>query len=73
MASGLVERRAHAEHRRALQSYLTEDGQRLLRVCRLRVSAVEERMVFDPSKEERLRLIRALRGYADALGRKGSG
>jgi DNA-binding MarR family transcriptional regulator len=71
-ASGMVERRAHAEHGRVFQSYLTEEGQRLLRVCHRRVFAVEEQMVSALSDAERLRLIRALRGCAEALGRNDS-
>jgi len=60
-ASGMVERRAHAEHGRVFQ-----------RLCHRRVFAVEEQMVSALSDAERLRLIRALRGCAEALGRNDS-
>lgn len=67
MAGGLVERRAHAEHGRVLQSYLTGEGERLLRLCHWRVSKVEERMVAGVSERERQRLLEALRACVEAL------
>jgi DNA-binding MarR family transcriptional regulator len=64
---GLAERRAHPEHGRVLQTYLTEEGERLLESCHRRIAIEEERMVWALSEEDRLRLLEALRGCAEAL------
>lgn len=66
-AAGLVERRAHPEHGRVLQAYLTEEGERLRRECAGRVDAVEERMVSGLSEDERSNLLGLLRRCSAAL------
>lgn len=66
-ASGLVERRAHPEHGRVLQAYLTEEGEKLRRACAERVDAIEERMVSGLSEGERTELLEALRRCAGGL------
>jgi DNA-binding MarR family transcriptional regulator len=66
-AAGLVERRAHPEHGRVLQAYLTEEGERLRRECAGRVDAVEERMVSGLSEDERKDLLGLLRRCSAAL------
>jgi len=66
-AAGLVERRAHPEHGRVLQAYLTEEGERLRRECAGRVDAVEERMVSRLSENERSNLLGLLRRCSAAL------
>lgn len=66
-ASGLVERRAHPEHGRVLQAYLTGEGEKLRRACAERVDAIEERMVSGLSEAERLGLLEALRRCAGEL------
>lgn len=70
-AAGLVERRAHPEHGRVLQAYLTEEGEGLLWECAKRVDAIEERMVSGLSEDERQELLALLRGCSAALRRKG--
>ena len=65
--AGLLERRAHPEHGRVLQAYLTGDGERLLSRAHALVEAVEGRMLGDLTQGERERLLGALRGCADAL------
>jgi DNA-binding MarR family transcriptional regulator len=72
-AAGLVERRAHPEHGRVLQAYLTEEGDRLRRECSERVDAIEERMVSGLSEDERSNLIGLLRRCSAALRQDGSG
>jgi DNA-binding MarR family transcriptional regulator len=66
-ALGLVERREHPEHGRVLQTYLTQDGERLRSECDRLVVTVEARMVSELSEEEKRRLLEALRGCAEAL------
>ncbi len=66
-AAGLVERRAHPEHGRVLQAYLTEEGENLRKECARRVDALEERMVSGLSEDERLTLLESLRGCSEAL------
>jgi DNA-binding MarR family transcriptional regulator len=66
-AAGLVERRAHPEHGRVLQAYLTGEGENLRRECARRVDAIEERMVSRLSEEERLTLLQLLRRCSAAL------
>lgn len=66
-AAGLVERRAHPEHGRVLQAYLTEEGENLRKECASRVDALEERMVSGLSEDERLTLLELLRGCSAAL------
>lgn len=66
-AAGLVERRAHPEHGRVLQSYLTGEGERLRQECARRVDAIEERMVAGLSEEERLAFLESLRECFAAL------
>lgn len=67
--AGLMERRAHPEHGRVLQAYLTRDGERMLSRAHALVEAIEEQMVGDLTEGERARLLAVLRGCADALER----
>lgn len=66
-AAGLVERRAHPEHGRVLQAYLTEEGENLRRECAERVDAIEEQMVSELSEEERSKLLGLLQRCSAAL------
>jgi DNA-binding MarR family transcriptional regulator len=66
-AAGLVERRAHPEHGRVLQAYLTGEGEKLRRECAGRVDVVEERMVSGLSENERSNLLGLLRRCSAAL------
>lgn len=72
-AAGLVERRAHPEHGRILQAYLTGEGENLRKECARRVDALEERMVSGLSEDERLTLLELLRGCSAALRQEGDG
>ncbi len=67
--AGLLERRAHPEHGRVLQAYLTGDGERLLSRAHALVEAIEEQMLGDLTEGEQDRLLAMLRGCADALER----
>jgi DNA-binding MarR family transcriptional regulator len=71
--AGLVERRAHPEHGRVLQAYLTEEGERLRRECAERVDAIEEQMVSELSEDERSNLLGMLRRCSAALRQGDSG
>lgn len=66
-AAGLVERRAHPEHGRVLQAYLTGEGERLRQECARRADAVERRMVAGLSEDERLAFLESLRECSAAL------
>lgn len=66
-ASGLVLRRPHPEHGRVLQAYLTEAGEKSVSRAHGIVEAIEERMLEGLDRDDRLRLLEALRGCADAL------
>jgi DNA-binding MarR family transcriptional regulator len=66
-AAGLVERRAHPEHGRVLQAYLTEEGNNLRKKCAIRVDALEGRMISWLSDDERRTLLELLRGCSAAL------
>ena len=66
-AARLVERRAHPEHGRVLQAFLTEEGEKLRQECAGRVDAVEERMVSGLSEDERSDLLELLRRCSAAL------
>ena len=66
-AAGLVERRAHPEHGRVLQAYLTGEGERLRQECARRADAVERRMVAGLSEDGRLAFLESLRGCSAAL------
>jgi len=72
-AAGLVERRAHPEHGRVHQAYLTEEGENLRKECARRVNALEERMVSGLSEDERLTLLELLRGCSAALQQEDDG
>lgn len=72
-AAGLVERRAHPEHGRVLQAYLTREGESLRGQCAERVDAVEERMVSGLSDDERRELLGLLRRCSAALREGNSG
>ncbi len=67
--AGLLERRAHPEHGRMLQAYLTGDGERMLSRAHALAEAIEGRMLGDLTEDERARLLAVLRGCADALER----
>ncbi len=66
-AAGLVVRRPHPEHGRVLQAYLTEVGEESLAGSHGLVGAVERRMLDGLSKDDRRRLLEALRSCANAL------
>ncbi len=66
-AAGLVQRRAHPEHGRVLQAYLTEEGEKLRQACAKRVDAIEDQMVAGLSEEVRLAFLELLRGCSAAL------
>ena len=66
-AAGLVERRAHPEHGRVLQAYLTEEGNNLRKECAIRVDALEGRMISGLSEDERLTLLELLQRCSAAL------
>jgi len=72
-AAGLVERRAHPEHGRVLQAYLTKEGEKLRQECAGRVDTVEERMVSGLSEDERQELLGLLRRCSAALREDNSG
>jgi DNA-binding MarR family transcriptional regulator len=68
-AAGLVVRRPHPEHGRVLQAYLTKKmGEESVAGAHGLVEAVERRMLDRLSRDDRRRLLEALRGCADALG-----
>ncbi len=66
-AAGFVERKAHPEHGRVLQAYLTENGEKLRGECARRVGAVEERMASGLTVAEQRALLDALRSLYRAL------
>ncbi len=72
-AAGLVERRAHPEHGRVLQAYLTKRGEELREQCAERVDVIEEQMVSGLSEEERSKLLGLLRRCSAALRQDNSG
>ena len=71
--AGLVERRPHPEHGRVLRAYLTRRGEELVARAHALVEVIEERMLAGLGREERLRLLEALRGCADSLAPGGAG
>ncbi len=71
--AGLVERRAHPEHGRVLQAYLTKEGEELREQCAERVDVIEEQMVSGLSEEERSKLLGLLRRCSAALRQDNSG
>lgn len=71
-AAGLVERRAHPEHGRVLQTYPTGEGEKLRKRCAERVDAVEELMVSRLSEGERSNLLGMLRHCSAALRQEAS-
>src|SRR5215210_2972527 len=66
-SAGLVVRRPHPEHGRVLQAYLTEMGEESVARAHGLVEDVERRMLEGVSRDDRHRLLEALRGCADAL------
>ncbi|CAA9418985.1 MAG: hypothetical protein AVDCRST_MAG78-893 [uncultured Rubrobacteraceae bacterium] len=66
-AAGLAARRPHPEHGRILQAYLTEVGEESLARAHGAVGAVERRMLEGLSRDDRHRLLEALRSCADTL------
>jgi DNA-binding MarR family transcriptional regulator len=70
--SEMVERRPHPEHGRVLSAFLTDKGARLVALAHGEVETIEERMLAGLDREERLRLLEALRNCAESLagGRK---
>ena len=65
--AGLVARRPHPEHGRVLQAYLAEVGEELLSRAHGVVKAIERQMSKGLSRDDRRRLVDALRNCADAL------
>ncbi len=66
-SAGLVVRRPHPEHGRVLQAYLTEMGEEAVARAHGVVGDVERRMLEELSRDDRRRLLEALRSCADAL------
>jgi DNA-binding MarR family transcriptional regulator len=66
-AAGMVERRPHPEHGRVLSAHLTEKGAELVSMAHGEVATIEERMLAGLGREERRRLLEALRGCAESL------
>lgn len=66
-ATGLIVRRPHPEHGRVLQAYLTEMGEESVARAHGVVGDVERRMLEGLSRDDRRRLLEALRRCADAL------
>ena len=66
--SGLLSRRTHPEHGRVLQAYPTREGEELLVRADRAVLEIEEKMLSGLQRDERLRLLEALRSCAGALG-----
>jgi DNA-binding MarR family transcriptional regulator len=64
---GLVQRRAHPEHGRILQTRLTPKGRKLLVACDAEVREVEARMVSGLSTREQAALHKALLESVHAL------
>ena len=67
--AGLVERRAHPEHGRILETALTAGGRSLVAEAHERVGAIEERMLAELKPEERDVLLDLLHRSALALER----
>lgn len=65
--AGLVERRAHPEHGRVLQAYLTGEGKELVSRAHGTVGEVEEIMLVRLRMEDRTRLAEMLRGCTESL------
>ncbi len=63
----LVERRKHPVHGRVLQAYLTEAGRELVSRADEVADEITLRMLDGLDRGERLRLLEALRGCAEAL------
>lgn len=66
-SAGFVERRAHPEHGRILQAYLTERSKGPLLEAHRAVGAVEKRMLAGWDEEERLALLDVLRRCRESL------
>ncbi len=66
-AAGLAARRPHPEHGRILQAYLTEMGEESVARAHGVVGDVERRMLEGLSRDDRRRLLEALRSCADTL------
>ena len=66
-AAGLAARQPHPKHGRILQAYLTEVGEESLARAHGAVGAVERRMLEGLSRDDRHRLLEALRSCADTL------
>ena len=65
--SGWVERRAHAEHGRVIETRILPAGAELLRSAHRLVAAVEERMLRGLPASERTRMAAVLAGFAENL------
>jgi len=66
-SAGFIVRHPHPEYGRILQAYLTPSGESRLGESHHKVVAIEERMVADLTKDQRLQLIQALKTCANAL------
>ena len=64
---GLALRRAHPEHGRIIQLFLTEEGQQRLKRAHHQVEAVEEKMLAELSSDERHQLVEQLQHCSQAL------
>ncbi len=65
--AGLVVRRSHPEHGRILRAFLSEAGQELVSRAHVVVEGIERRMLEGLGREDRRRLLEALRSCGDAL------
>ncbi len=65
--AGLVMRRPHPEHGRIMQAFLTEAGEELMPRAHRIVRAIERQMLKGLDRNERRRLLNALRDCSEAL------
>ena len=66
-SGGLIERRAHPEHGRVLQAYLTASGKELVSRAHEMVEEIEQRMVAGLDPGDRLRLLESLQSCVVSL------
>jgi DNA-binding MarR family transcriptional regulator len=68
--AGAIEKSAHAVHGRILQLAVTAKGQALLRRCRSRVHAIEDRIAALVGRDDERVIRRWLSAVAETLGKK---
>jgi DNA-binding MarR family transcriptional regulator len=69
-SAGLLSCQPHPEHGRVLQAYLTETGEELVSRAHEMVPDIEQRMLAGLDRDERLRLLYALRSCTGSLEAK---